>query len=56
VGKLLVTNQLEAWVIDEMGDVVLSAGEKVLDTDDLLAVIEKALTQMRAQEARTSGD
>jgi hypothetical protein len=35
-----------------MSDVLLGPGEQIVDTQDLIAILEQAIAQMRAEEAR----
>jgi hypothetical protein len=51
-----VAHQLEIRVVEEMGDVVLGAGEEVVETDDVVAFSEQALAEMAAEEAGAAGD
>ncbi len=52
----VVAHQLEIWVIEEMGDVVLGAGEEVVETDDVVAFGEQTPAEMAAEEAGAAGD
>ena len=52
----LPLHQLEALVPDQMLDVLLGAGEEVVDADDVVAIRDQSIAQMRAQEAGTAGD
>jgi hypothetical protein len=40
----------------EVSDVHLPAGEKVVEADDLVALAQKTVAQMRAKETRSSSD
>ncbi len=51
-----MAHQLEIRVVEEMGDVVLGAGEEVVETDDVVAFSEQALAEMAAEEAGAAGD
>jgi hypothetical protein len=51
-----VPHQLEAGVIDEVRDVVLVAGEEIVDAEDVVALRQQAFAKMRTQEAGPSGD
>jgi hypothetical protein len=42
-------------VVDDAIDVAPGAGEKVIDTDEVGAVFEQALAQMRAEKSGTAG-
>lgn len=52
----IVAHELEVRVIEQMGDVVLGAGEEVVQTDDVMSVVQKALAQMRAEKAGAASD
>ena len=51
----IVADQIEAMVVDDAIDVAAGAGEKVIDTDDIGAVLEQALAQVRAEKSGTAG-
>jgi hypothetical protein len=44
----IMSNQFKVGMSEEMPDIVLTAGEKIIDTDDVFASIEKCLTEMAA--------
>ena len=48
-------DQIEAVVVDDAIDVAPGAGEKVIDADEVGAVFEQALAQMRAEKTGTAG-
>ncbi len=52
----VVAHQLEVGVVEQVGDVVLGAGEEVINADDVMAVGEEAFAQVAAQEAGAAGD
>jgi hypothetical protein len=52
----IVAHQLEVGVIEQRRDVVLGAGEEVIDTDHIMAIGQQALAQMRAEKAGAAGD
>ena len=52
----VVAHQLEVGVVEQVGDVVLGAGEEVIDADDVMAVGEEAFAEVTAQEAGAAGD
>ena len=52
----IVAHQLEVRVIEQMGDVVLDAGEEIVKADDVVTVVQQALAEMRAEEAGAAGD
>jgi hypothetical protein len=47
-----VAQQFEVRVIEQVLDVVLGAGEEVVDTEDVVAGLEQAVAQVRAEEPR----
>ena len=52
----IVAQQLKVRMIEQMGDVVLGAGEEVVKTDDIMAVVQQAFAKVRAEEACTAND
>jgi hypothetical protein len=52
----VMPDKLEVLVIEQMLDVAAGAGEKIVEADDIGAVVEQALAQMRAQKACATGD
>ena len=52
--RYVVADQIEAVVVDDTIDVAAGAGEKVIDADEVSAVLEQALTQMRAEKSGTA--
>lgn len=52
----VVTDEFEARVGVQMRDIALGAGEQVVNTDDLVPICEQAVTQMRPEEAGTTGN
>jgi hypothetical protein len=52
----VVAHQLEARVIQAAHDVLLAAGEVVVDAQYVIASRQKALAEVRAQEACATGD
>ena len=50
-----MAHQLEALGADEMRDVALGAGEEIVDADDVVAALQQALAQMRAEEPGPAG-
>ena len=51
-----MSHQLEVGVVQQVHDVVFGAGEKVIQADDIVAIVQQALAQMLAEETGTSGD
>jgi len=52
----VMAHQLEARIAQAIDDVLLVAGEIVVDAQDVVAARQKALAEMRPQEARAAGD
>jgi hypothetical protein len=50
-----VADEIEAVVVDDPIDVAAGTGEKVIDADEVGAVFEQALAQMRAEKSGTAG-
>jgi hypothetical protein len=42
-----VTHEFKARMADEMLDIALGAGEKVIEANDVMAVCQQTITQMR---------
>jgi len=55
VGDILL-EEGEAGVVFEMGDVGEAAGEEVVEADDVVAVGEEEVGEVRADEAGGAGD
>ena len=51
----VVTHELEARVAEQVLDVALGAGEKIIDADDVVAVGDQAIAEMRAEKAGAAG-
>ena len=51
----VVTQKLEAFVIEEMLDIAARAGEEIIHAEDLLPPRQQLLAKMRAQKPRASG-
>ena len=51
-----MANQLEIGVVHPVHDVLLPAGEEVIENDDLVACHHEAVHEVRADEAGSSGD
>ncbi len=52
----VVAHQLEARIVQAAREVLLAAGEVVVDAQHVVATRQKTLAQVRAQEARATGD
>ena len=52
----VVAQQFEVRVVQQMSDVVLGAGEEVVDAEHVVAIRKQTLAQMAAEEAGTAGD
>jgi len=52
----IVTHPLKVRVVEQMGDVVLGAGEEVVEADDIMTIVQQAVAEMRAEEAGAAGD
>ena len=52
----VVAHQLEVRVVQQVDDVVLGAGEEVVDAQHVVAVGQQAVAQVRAEEAGAAGD
>ena len=51
-----MTHQLEVRVVEQMQDVFFGASEEIIQADDIVAVVQQALTEVRAEEASAAGD
>jgi hypothetical protein len=47
----VMAHQFETRLLQEVGDVVLPAGEKIIDTQNILALRDEPLAQVRAEES-----
>ena len=52
----VVTDDFEERIADEVFDVFLVAREKVVEADDVIALVDKTGTKMRPQKSGTAGD
>jgi hypothetical protein len=52
----IVALEPESLVGDDAAEVAGITGEKGVETDDLPSLVQQPLTQVRADEARASGD
>jgi hypothetical protein len=52
----VVAHQLEAGVVEQVRDVVLGAGEEVVDTEHVVPFGQQAVAQVAAQKAGAAGD
>ena len=52
----IMAHQLEVRILEQMQNVVLGAGEEVVQTEHVVAVGKQALAQMRAEKAGATGD
>ena len=51
----VVAQDFEPVVIHEGKDIVLGAGEKVVNADDVVAIVKEAFAEMGAEEACSAG-
>jgi hypothetical protein len=51
-----MAHQLEVRVFQQVCDVVFGAGEEVVQADDIVAVVQQAFAQVRAEETGAAGD
>jgi hypothetical protein len=52
----VVVHELEVRMVQQVGDVVLAAGEQVVQADHVVAARDQPVAQMRADEAGPAGD
>ena len=52
----VVTDAFKMGIPKEMADVVLAAGEKIVEAKDLLSLGEKPLAEVRSEKAGAAGD
>jgi hypothetical protein len=52
----VVADEFEAFVVEEVLDVALSAGEEVVEADDFVAFVEEAFAEVGTEEAGSAGD
>ena len=51
-----MAHQLEVRGVQQVQDTVFGAGEEIVEADDIVAVVQQALAQMRAEEAGAACD
>jgi hypothetical protein len=51
-----MAHHLEIRVAEEMRDVLLAAGEVIVEADDVVAARDERVAEMRAEEAGGAGD
>ena len=51
-----MAQQLEVGIVEQMGDVVLGPGEEIIQAEHVVAGIEQAIAEMRAEKPRPAGD
>lgn len=49
-------HQLEVWVVQQVQDVVFDTSKEIVQTDDIVAIIQQALAKVGAKKACTTGD
>ena len=52
----VVADQFEVLVVEQMLDIGARAGEKIVEADDVGALVQQAFAQMRAEKSGTAGD
>ena len=52
----IVADQFEIGIAHEVGDVALPAGEKIVEADDFISLVEKSLAEMGPKKAGSAGD
>ena len=52
----VVAHHLEVVMVHQVRDVALAAGEVVVHTDDIVAVLQQPLAQVRTEKAGAAGD
>jgi hypothetical protein len=52
----VVADELEIRFVEQVGDVVFLAGEEVVEADDVMALGDEAIAEVRAEEAGAAGD
>jgi hypothetical protein len=52
----IMANQLKVWMTEQMRDVALPTREKIVEANDFIPLIEKALAKMRTEESSTASD
>jgi hypothetical protein len=51
-----MTHELKILVVEQMGDVRLPTGEKVVHANDIMAVVEEAFAKVRTEKTGSAGD
>ena len=52
----IVSDELELRILEEVGNILSSPGKEIVETQDLVAFVNKTITQMRAEKARAASD
>jgi hypothetical protein len=52
----VVADQFEVGLIEQVVDVGLLAGEEVVEADDVVALLDESIAQVRAEEPGAAGD
>jgi hypothetical protein len=52
----IVPHELKVRVVHQVQHIALTTREKVVHANDLVALVEQTLTQMRSQKARAASD
>ena len=52
----IVPDQLEIRILEEVSNILLPTGEKIVQTQDLVPFVKESITQMRAEKARAASD
>ena len=52
----VVADKLEFLVVEQVSDIRFPAGKKIVEADDLVALIQKPLAKMRADKPGAAGN
>jgi hypothetical protein len=50
----IMSHQFKIFIIQQMGDVFTATGKEIVQTDDFLALLDKAFTQMTSEKPGSS--
>jgi hypothetical protein len=52
----VVADEFKIWIRQQVRDVPLLAGEEIIEADDLVAVVQEPVAEVRAEKAGAAGD
>lgn len=52
----IVAHELKVRMIEQMDNVVLGAGEEIIEADDVMAIVQQAFAEMGSEKAGAASD